>query len=104
MKYLLLLLALTSVPQLALSVDREDSEEEPEALFEELVDDAGGMSLEQAAQKSNNPVSDAWLLITQNDYTVVDTPEGSDWRNSTTMQPVLPVPIPVASGTWLTGS
>ena len=35
------------------------------------------MSLEKAAQKSNNPVSDAWLLITQNDYTILDTPEGS---------------------------
>lgn len=56
------------------------------------------MSLEQAAQKSNNPVSDAWLLITQNDYTIMDTPEGSQWQNSTTFQPVMPVPI--VDGEW----
>jgi hypothetical protein len=56
------------------------------------------MSLEQAAQKSNNPVSDAWLLITQNDYTIMYTPEGSQWQNSTTFQPVMPVPI--VDGEW----
>ena len=39
----------------------------------------GGMSLEQAAKKANNPVSDAWILITQNDYTLLDTPEGTQW-------------------------
>ena len=32
-----------------------------------------GMSLQKAAQKENNPVSDAWLLITQNDLTSLDT-------------------------------
>ncbi|MGB1141400.1 MAG: hypothetical protein ACPG1A_10905 [Halioglobus sp.] len=56
------------------------------------------LSLEDAARKTNNPVSDAWLLITQNDYTILDTPEGSQWQNSTTFQPVLPVPI--LDGKW----
>ena len=51
------------------------------------------MSLEEAAKKSNNPVSDAWLLITQNDYTLLDTPDGTKWQNATTFQPVLPIPI-----------
>ncbi len=57
-----------------------------------------GMSLEKAAQKSNNPVSDAWLLITQNDLTSLDTPDGSEWRNRTSLQPVMPVPI--LDGEW----
>ena len=56
------------------------------------------LSLEEAARKTNNPVSDAWLLITQNDYTILDTPEGSQWQNATTFQPVLPVPI--LDGKW----
>ena len=57
-----------------------------------------GMSLEKAAQKANNPVSDAWLLITQNDLTSLDTPDGSEWRNRTSIQPVMPVPI--LDGEW----
>ncbi len=57
-----------------------------------------GMSLEKAAQKSNNPVSDAWLLIAQNDLTSLDTPDGSKWRNRTSLQPVMPVPI--LDGEW----
>jgi hypothetical protein len=56
------------------------------------------MSLEQAALKSNNPVSDAWLLFVENDYTLLDTPEGSQWQNATTIQPVMPVPI--LDGEW----
>ena len=56
------------------------------------------MSLEEAAKKTNNPVGDAWLLIMQNDYTILDTPEGSEWQNSTTIQPVMPVPI--MDGEW----
>lgn len=56
------------------------------------------MSLEKAAQKANNPVSDAWLLITQNDFTSIDTPDGSEYRNRLSFQPVLPVPI--AGGDW----
>lgn len=57
-----------------------------------------GMSLQKAAQKSNNPVSDAWLLIGQNDYTSIDTPEGSQWQNATTVQPIMPIPI--LDGKW----
>lgn len=56
------------------------------------------MSLAKAAVKSNNPVSDAWLLITQNDLTVMDTPEGNRVQNKTTFQPVMPVPI--LDGKW----
>lgn len=56
------------------------------------------MSLEKAAMKSNNPVSDAWLLITQNDTTVIDTPEGNKIQNRFSFQPVMPVPI--LDGEW----
>lgn len=56
------------------------------------------MSLEKAAQKSNNPVSDAWLLIGQSDNYVVDTPDGKKLQNSLTAQPVMPVPI--LGGDW----
>jgi len=59
------------------------------------------LSLEKAAQKSNNPVSDAWLLITQNDYTVIEgeaTGGSSEMRERLSFQPVMPVPI--FGGDW----
>ena len=59
------------------------------------------MSLEKAATKSNNPVSDAWLLITQNDYTVIEgdaTGGSSEMQNRFSFQPVMPVPI--FDGEW----
>lgn len=51
--------------------------------------------LAKAAQKSNNPVSDAWLLITQNDYTSIegDAVDGTEYRNRVSFQPVMPIPI-----------
>ena len=56
------------------------------------------MSLEKAARKANNPVSDAWLMITQNDYTFIDTPGGTEMRERLSFQPVMPVPI--FDGEW----
>ncbi|MCZ6659209.1 MAG: hypothetical protein O7C67_18125, partial [Gammaproteobacteria bacterium] len=59
------------------------------------------MSIEKAAQKANNPVSDAWLLITQNDYTVLEgdaTGGSSEMRERLSFQPVLPVPV--FDGEW----
>lgn len=58
------------------------------------------MSLEKAATKANNPVSDAWLLITQNDYTSLrgDAIRGSETRERFSLQPILPVPI--FGGEW----
>ncbi len=59
------------------------------------------MSAAQAAQKSNNPVSDAWLLITQSDYTVIEgdaTGGTSEMRERISFQPVMP--IPVLGGDW----
>ena len=63
--------------------------------------DDSGMSLEKAAQKSNNPVSDAWLLITQNDYTTLEgeaTGGGSEMQERLSFQPVMPIPI--RGGDW----
>ncbi|UCD52002.1 MAG: hypothetical protein JSW27_05055 [Phycisphaerales bacterium] len=56
--------------------------------------------LAKAAQKSNNPVSDAWLLITQNDLTFIDgdATSGTEVRERLSFQPVLPVPI--FDGEW----
>jgi hypothetical protein len=56
---------------------------------------AEALSLEKAAQKSNNPVSDAWLLITQYDYTALegDAVDGTEYRKRLSFQPVMPVPI-----------
>ncbi len=59
------------------------------------------MSLEKAAQKTNNPVSDAWLLIVQNDYTVIEgdaTGGGSEMQERLSFQPVMPIPI--FDGEW----
>lgn len=59
------------------------------------------MSLEKAAQKTNNPVSDAWLMIVQNDYTVIEgdaTGGGSKMQERLSFQPVMPVPI--FDGEW----
>ncbi|ARN72697.1 hypothetical protein [Oceanicoccus sagamiensis] len=59
------------------------------------------MSLAKAAQKTNNPVSDAWLLIVQNDYTVIEgdaTGGSSKMQERLSFQPVLPVPI--FDGEW----
>ena len=59
------------------------------------------MSLEKAAQKTNNPVSDAWLLIVQNDVTFLegDLTDGKfEVQERLSFQPVLPVPI--FGGKW----
>jgi hypothetical protein len=56
------------------------------------------MSIAKAASKANNPVSDAWLMITQNDYTFIDTPGGTEMQNRLSFQPVMPVPI--FDGKW----
>lgn len=59
------------------------------------------MSMEKAAQKANNPVSDVWMLITQNDYTFVNgdaTGGSSKMQERLSFQPVLPVPI--FDGEW----
>lgn len=59
------------------------------------------LSLEKAAQKANNPVSDAWLLLIQNDYTFLEgdaTGGHSEMVERLSFQPVMPVPI--FDGDW----
>ncbi len=51
--------------------------------------------LELMAKKSNNPLSDVWLLVVQNDLSVLggdDVPSGK-LLNVTLFQPVMPVPV-----------
>lgn len=60
-----------------------------------------GLSVEQAAKKANNPVSDVWLLITQNDYTAIEddnSKDGYEMQERLSFQPVMPVPI--FGGDW----
>ncbi len=92
-KRLVLALCFVALPMYAYGEEDDDDPESLEEPFEELEERAEDLSLAKAAQKANNPVSDVWLLITQNDYTIVNTPEGNRWQNSTTLQPVMPVPI-----------
>ena len=58
------------------------------------------LDLNAAAKKSNNPVSDAWLLILQNDYTALkgDLVDGTEYRERLSFQPVMPIPI--FGGDW----
>ena len=52
------------------------------------------------AQKTNNPIGEAWLLITQNDTTLLkgDAIDGEEVLNVTKFQPVLSAPI--LGGDW----
>lgn len=51
--------------------------------------------LAEIAQKTNNPISDAWLLITQNDFTLLggDGVDGTENLNILKFQPVLSFPM-----------
>ena len=76
----------------------ENSNQEETAL--KSAKQGGEFDLVTAAKKSNNPVSDAWLLIIQNDYTWIrgDQIDGAEKRERLSFQPVLPVPI--FGGSW----
>ncbi len=58
------------------------------------------LDLATLAQKSNNPISDAWMLITQNDTTLLkgDAIDGEEILNVTKFMPVLSAPI--FGGDW----
>ena len=60
----------------------------------------GEADMKMLAQKANNPLSDVWLLILQNDTTLYkgDLLKGTKTVNSTKLQPVMPVPI--LGGDW----
>ena len=65
------------------------------ALLLALPSSAEEADMKLLAQKANNPLSDVWLLILQNDTTLYkgDLLEGTKTVNSTKLQPVMPVPI-----------
>jgi hypothetical protein len=56
---------------------------------------ADAVDLELMAKKSNNPLSDVWLLVVQNDLSILggDDVPGSEILNVTLFQPVMPVPV-----------
>ncbi|UGA53536.1 hypothetical protein [Vibrio sp. VB16] len=57
------------------------------------------LSMKDAAKKSANPVSDVWMMITQNDYTFLEKEDGHhEMQNRLSFQPVMPVPI--MDGEW----
>ena len=59
------------------------------------------MDLAEAAQKSNNPISDIWMLITQNDTTFLTgdaIDDNSRFVNVTKFMPMLS--FPVSGGDW----
>ena len=65
----------------------------------------GADDLAALAQKTNNPIGDAWLLITQNDTTLIggdlidgDYPGDTELLNVTKFQPVLSFPF--RDGAW----
>lgn len=68
--------------------------------FSSTIGAEESMDLDTAAKKSNNPVSDAWLLIIQNDLTTIggDAVDGTEVRERLSFQPVMPVPI--SGGDW----
>ena len=65
------------------------------ALLFALPSSAEEADLKLLAQKANNPLSDVWLLITQNDTTLYkgDPLKGTKTVNSSKLQAVMPVPI-----------
>ena len=54
-----------------------------------------GPSLEEMAKKSNNPLSDVWLLIVENDTAIIrgDDVPNNEVLNATLIEPVMPVPV-----------
>lgn len=60
----------------------------------------GQADLAALAKKANNPISDAWLLITQNDFTFLegDAVDDTEVLNSFKFQPV--ISAPVFGGDW----
>ena len=60
----------------------------------------GVQDMEKLAQQTNNPIGPVWLLINQNDTTLIEGDLLSDTKvvNVTKIMPVLPVPI--LGGTW----
>ena len=57
--------------------------------------DSDGPSLEEMANKANNPLSDVWLLIVENDTSTLrgDDVPGTKVSNATLIEPVMPVPV-----------
>ncbi len=70
------------------------------ALAQGSSGESGQADLATLAKKTNNPISDAWLLITQNDVTFLedDAVDDTEVLNSFKFQPV--ISAPVLGGDW----
>jgi len=84
--------AAPAVPEV-LSADAEPSA--PVLPPEEPLAEVGEPSMAELAQKANNPLSDVWLLLMQNDITLLDGDQvgGTQPLESFKIQPVMPVPV-----------
>ena len=62
----------------------------------------GDHDLETIGKKTNNPVGSAWMLWTQNDFTVMDgdASEHEENWNSLKFQPVMSFPIKLGDDPW----
>ncbi len=60
----------------------------------------GQPSLAEMSQKANNPLSDVWIGLVQNDYSIIngDAVNGDRKVNSLKIQPVMPIPL--FNGKW----
>ena len=52
-------------------------------------------SMEEMANKANNPLSDVWLMLVENDTSILggDDVPGNEIMNVTLIEPVMPVPV-----------
>ncbi len=68
-----------------------------QAVSKPFAEDA---ELKELAQKSSNPLSDVWMLVTQNDVAIFEGDVANDREvlNSLKVQPVMPAPI--LNGDW----
>ncbi|WP_068081572.1 hypothetical protein [Polycladidibacter stylochi] len=65
------------------------------AMGQDLAQEEQNISLEKAAKKSNNPISDIWLMVFQNDATILDGDLVEDTQiwNNFKFQPVISIPF-----------
>ena len=78
----------------------QKAEKSSRTLAQGSDDEAAQADLATLAKKANNPISDAWLLITQNDFTLLegDATDDTEVFNSFKFQPV--ISAPVLDGDW----
>lgn len=90
------LLAVTSILVTVISAEiiAENTIDYTVARSDSTVSESAEPSLAELAAKLNNPVSDVWMLFTQNDYYAYEDKADHDYRiNSFKFQPVMSFPV-----------